>query len=342
MKKRNFTFVSAALLFVLPLSTVQAFGQAQSIEKLPPNRLATNLAGATTAISAPDGFNPVEASDAELALYGFPPRPNASLEPKAFATWSRAMAHSATKVMPVLEQTKIFHGPAKNPTAPKIAETTSTTSSNWSAVVDFSGASSYNTTSTFYYVYSYYVVPVAQAASCNATWDYSSSWVGIDGYGTADVLQAGTESDAYCSGSTTTTYYSPWYEWYPYGEVRVTSVPVAPGDDIFVEVWHTTSTQGYAYLVNETTGKYFDIGFTAYPGYPLVGNCAEWVVERPSVGGSLATLTKYTDDVFWDAGAETENYTFYTPSYSGAYLVSMPSGPSYPDVIGPQAIWFYQ
>jgi hypothetical protein len=339
MKKRNSLFVSAALLCVLPLTAVQAFGQAQT-EKLPANRLATNLAGATTAIAAPEGFNPLEASDAELAMYGFPPRPDATLQAKAFATWSKVMSRAKTKVMPVLEQTKIFHGPAKNATAPKIAETTSTTSSNWSGVVDFSGASYYNNSSSFYYIYDEYVVPVAEAATCNATWEYSSSWIGIDGYGSADVLQAGTESDAYCTGSTTYTYYSPWYEWYPYGEVRVTSVPVAPGDDIFVEVWHTSATQGYAYLVNLNTNQYFDIGFSAYPGYGLIGNSAEWVVERPSVGGSLATLTKYTDDLFWDCGAYTENYTFYDPGYSGAYLVSMPSGPSYPYVIGPQAIWF--
>jgi hypothetical protein len=337
MKKRNSMFVSAALLFALPL--VQAFGQAQA-EKLPPNRLATNLPGATTAIAAPEGFNPVEASDADLALYGFPPRPDATLLPKAFASWSKAMSHSKTKVIPVLEQTNIFHGPAKNISEPKISETTSTTSSNWSGVVDFSGAYYYNNTSTYYWIYSDYVVPVAEAASCNGVWDWSSSWVGIDGWGTADVLQAGTEADAYCSGSTTYTYYSPWYEWYPYGEVRVTSVPVAPGDDIFVEVWHTSSTQGYAYLVNMNTNQYFDVGFTAYPGYALVGNSAEWVVERPTVNGAYATLTKYTDDVFWDAGAYTENSTFYTPSYSGAYLVSMPAGPSYPSVIGPQAILF--
>lgn len=342
MKKRYFTFVSAGLLLVLPLSAFQAFNQAQTVEKLPPNRVATNLPGATTAISVPDGFNPVEASDFELTLYGFPPRPDATLRPKDFATWSKAMLHSKTKVTPVLQQTDIFHGPAKNTTPPQISDTTSTTSSNWSGVVDFSGATYYNSTSTFYYIYSDYVVPVAKAASCSASWDYSSSWVGIDGWGSADVLQAGTESDAYCSGSSTSTYYSAWYEWYPYGEVRVGSVPIVPGDDIFVEVWHTSSTQGYAYLVNETTNQYFDIGFTAYPGYPLVGNSAEWVVERPTVGGSLATLTQYTDDVFWAAGAETQNYTSFTPSYSGAYLVSMSGAASYPSVIGPQAIWFYQ
>ena len=348
MKKTNYTCVSTAFLFMLPLTPIAAFGQLQTAERLPANRMATNLAGATTAIAAPEGFNPVEASDTELSLYGFPPRPDSVLQPKAFASWSKAMVHSKTKVMPVLEQTHIFHGPATNLTPPKVSETTSTPSSTWSGDgLTFRAATSYNSTSTYYYIYSDYVVPVAEQASgvCTGGWEYSSSWVGIDGYGTSDVLQAGTESDAYCSGSTKSTYYSPWYEWYPYGEVRVTSVPVTPGDDIFVEVWHTSSTQGYAYLVNMNTNQYFDIGFTAYPGHPLVGNSAEWVVERPGVSGGIATLTNYVQDVFWNGGSYTEGGTFYAPSYSGAYLVSMYNGStllSFPTVIGPDAILFQQ
>jgi Peptidase A4 family len=344
MKYRNFSSVSVAMLLVLPLSAVQAFGQAQAAGQLAPNRVATNLAGATTAIAAPQGFNPVEASDAQLAIYGFPPRPDASLEPKAYATWSRAMMASRTKVTPVLQQTNIFHGP-KRAAGANTSQSTGT-SYNWSGLVDFSGATSYNSTSTFYYIISEYVVPVARQAFgvCNGTWDYSSSWVGIDGDGSRDVLQAGTESDAYCSGSTNATYYSAWYEWYPYGEVRVSSVPVYPGDDIFVEVWHTSATQGYAYLVNKNTGLYFDIGFTAYPGYPLVGNSAEWVVERPTVGGSYATLTNYITDYFAECYAYTENYTLYTPGSVGALSLTMLDnngyGISYPTLLGSTGIWF--
>jgi hypothetical protein len=93
--------------------------------------------------------------------------------------------------------------------------------------------------------------------------------------------------------------------------VRISGLPITPGDDLFVEVWHTSSTQGYAYMVNYNNNQAVEVGFTAYPGYPLVGNSAEWVVERPSVGGSLANLTNYIMDPFWDAYAETESYTFY-------------------------------
>ena len=316
---------------------------AQSPRNLQPNEHALNLPGATTIDAPPAGFDPIAASDQDLAYHGFPPRPNQVDQPKAYATWVKAMNHSKTRVVPALDQTTVFHGPAKvqkntNPTAVEsnaaLMQQPSNTmySSNWSGYVDFSGASSYGSAS-YYYVVNDMIVPVAEQAfgACTGGWDWGSEWNGIDGWGSGDVLQAGVEFDAYCSGSTRSSYYSAWYEWYPYGEVRISSLPVAPGDEVFVEVWHTTSTQGYAYLVNYTTNQSVEVGFTAYPGYPLVGNSAEWVVERPTVGGSLSTLTAYTAIPFFDAYAYTESYSFYdiangnpTDMESGSTVISYP------------------
>jgi peptidase A4-like protein len=75
--------------------------------------------------------------------------------------------------------------------------------------------------SSFYLLTGDWVVPTAQQAfgTCNAAGDYSSSWIGIDGWGSNDVLQAGTASNVYCSGSTATPEYHAWYEWYPYSQV---------------------------------------------------------------------------------------------------------------------------
>jgi hypothetical protein len=258
------------------------------------------------------------------------------------------MSHSKTRVVPTLEQTTIFHGPAQikksvaNPTAVEsnasLAQQPSNTlySSNWSGYVDFSGATSYGSTS-YYYLVNHMVIPIAQQRPgvCTGGWAYGSEWNGIDGWGSPDVLQAGVEFDAYCSGSTRSAYYSAWYEWYPYGEVRISGFPVVPGDDIFVEVWHTSSTQGYAYLVNYDTNQAVEVGFTAYPGYPLRGNSAEWVVEAPTVGGSLATMVDYTMIPFWDAYAYTEASAFY--DIDEAYPVDMEVGTSivsYPEYLG--------
>jgi hypothetical protein len=208
--------------------------------------------------------------------------------------------------------------PAKlaNPTAVestpvlKGAPTNTANSYNWSGYVDFSGATSYGSKS-YYFTVSDFTVPVAQQAGCDGGWDWGSAWNGMDGWGSSDVLQAGIEFDAYCSGSTRSAYYSTWYEWAPYSEVRVPSMPIVPGDDIFVEVWNTGATAGHAYVVNKNTGLYFSVSFGPPPGYSLIGNSAEWVVERPTVGGALATLTDYVMDPFWDSYAYTQGYAVF-------------------------------
>ena len=317
MERRLWIF-TALLVLAAPLA-----GVAQNTRQLQPNEHALNLPGATTIDAPPVGFDPITASDEELAYHGFPPRPSQSAQPKAYATWVKAMKASKVRLVPKLEQTTIFHGPVKpgqaaNPTAveydPLLATQSSNTSYsyNWSGYVDFSGATSYGS-SSFYYLVNDFVVPVAEQAfgACTGGWDYGSAWNGIDGWGSPDVLQAGIEFDAYCSGSTRASYYSAWYEWFPYGEVRIGGFPIAPGDDMFVEVWHTSSTQGYAYLVNNNNNQAVEVGFTAYPGYPLIGNSAEWVVKRPTVGGSLATLTNYIMTPFWDGYAYTEAAAFF-------------------------------
>ena len=128
------------------------------------------------------------------------------------------------------------------------------------------------------------MVPVAQQANkvCNGFYDHSSQWDGFDGWGSDDVLQAGSEADAYCSGSTKATFYSSWIEWYPFSSVRV-SIPAAqPGDLMASDVWYTTSSpHGHAYLVNWTLQQAQTYAFNPPSGTTFVGNSAEWVLERP-------------------------------------------------------------
>jgi hypothetical protein len=298
--------IAVLLVLAAPLS---AKAQSQN-----PNEIPTNLPGTTTIAAPPAGFDVLTASDEQLADYGFPPRPDQGSSPEEYASWAKAMLASKTRIIPNLVQTNIFHGPAR--ATGKSASTDEKTLDfyNWSGYVAVGSAKSYGS-SSFYYVESDYVVPVARQAfnACTGGWDYGSSWVGIDGYQSNDVLQAGIEFDAYCSGGTVATFYSPWFEWFPNGEVRITNLPIAPGDDYFVEVWHTSPTQGYAYLVNFNTGQDVEVGFTAPAGTTLIGNTAEWITERPEVGGAFATLTNYIAEIYWNAVAYTEKEKKFDP-----------------------------
>jgi hypothetical protein len=84
------------------------------------------------------------------------------------------------------------------------------------------------------------------------------------------------------------------------------------------------------------------INFSAPPGTHLLGNSAEWIVERPSVGGSLATLTNYISDYFSDAYAYNFGYKAVDPGSAGSFPVTMldnnGNDVSYPTPLGVNAI----
>src|SRR5215471_17700363 len=56
----------------------------------------TNLSTIRTFPEPPGNFNVVAATDDELAMYGFPPRPDKQTEPDHYKMWERAM--SAAKI----------------------------------------------------------------------------------------------------------------------------------------------------------------------------------------------------------------------------------------------------
>jgi hypothetical protein len=92
-----------------------------------------------------------------------------------------------------------------------------------------------------------------------------------------------------------------WYEWFPNNQVYVTNFPISPGDDFLVEVWNSSATQGYAYIVNYTAGFATEVSFSAPAGYGIIGDSADWIIEAP--GGR--TLTNYIAEPFFYASAAT-------------------------------------
>jgi hypothetical protein len=71
-----------------------------------------------------------------------------------------------------------------------------------------------------------WTVPAVTCADSATT--YSSFWVGIDGYPSTTVEQAGTASD--CVNGTP-SYYA-WFEFYPLAQVVIPDFPVQPGDQM--------------------------------------------------------------------------------------------------------------
>jgi hypothetical protein len=127
--------------------------------------------------------------------------------------------------------------------------------------------------------------------------------------------------------------------------VRILGFPVSPGDDIWIEVWASSATQGYAYILNHDTNWAVNLSFAAPSGTQLTGDTAEWVVERPTlISGSETTLADYVSDYFSNCYADTYRGEEYMPGWASAILVTMlnnDSAPiSSPTALGASAIQF--
>jgi hypothetical protein len=300
----------------------------------PLTAVPTNLPGVTATPGPPEGFDPLTASDHELARYGFPRRPDPEKAPSAYTAWERTVSGPQNRIMPVLVRTNIRHGPVRLIGAlqnqAETEDNVTITSSNWSGPVIRDDNNPFATTE----IVASWNVPVARQAfgTCNGDWDYSSHWVGIDGDGSSDVFQAGTAADAFCANGNKSEKYYAWYEWYPDFEIQIANFPVAAGDEIGVtldnSLSNNPSTCGTVYITNVSQQfKSVSINFCAPNGTQLTGNSIEWIVERPDVNFHTATLTNYIDVPFFDTDAYVfsngiqNSYIFYTPDQN-----ALPSG----------------
>jgi hypothetical protein len=152
----------------------------------------------------------------------------------------------------------------------------------------------------------------------------------VDGWGSSDVLQGGTGSQCVVSGGVIQSQSAfGWFEWYPYSWVNFTNFSVKPGDTVNCLVCAPAgagATTGYVFLSNTSNGEFVSAQPTAPPGTKLVGNCAEWIMEDPSVGGSEAPFPDYGAEFFYDCQAGTAKNV--EKNLNGAEFLNLVQGSS--------------
>jgi hypothetical protein len=264
--------------------------------KAAPALLPTGVPGIYAFPAPPAGFNPLTASDADLAAYGLPPRPSQfARNPAAYTAWAHAMASARMYVAPQIRLSLRRHGPVQATSRLKLGSNGVMTSTNWAGQEIDNSLGSYGSSSFGEVMGAWIVTAVQQAiGTCSGT-DVSATWVGLDGTGTSkDVLQAGTEADAACSGGVTTRDYYPWFEWYPADTYEVTNFSTYPGQPVYVVVQAKSATSGVATFVDLESNQYTAVTITPPSGTKLIGNSVEWVEERPSnTKGVIGTLADY-------------------------------------------------
>jgi hypothetical protein len=158
-------------------------------------------------------------------------------------------------------------------------------STNWSGGVITAGSGD-----SFSTVSAQWVVPTIAQVPGVTTSDIAE-WVGIDGYQSSDVCQAGVYEEAQTANGQTTLSCQAWVEWYPADAdfIAPSSFLVDPGNTIkvTVETSGAGATTATVILDNETTGQTYDTTLTAPNGTSLQGNSAEAIVETPElIGGN--------------------------------------------------------
>lgn len=276
----------------------------------------------------PADFDPLRANNDELQRYGLPRRPDEEREPQKALKWVKAFRNYSDHqhITPEFrERPDRYHKPNRRNGFVGVANATS---DNWSGSVLFIGPGD-----SFTAITGQWTVPDAYSPNGNTC--YSSAWLGIDGDGSPDVMQAGTETD-----SDGTCY--AWFEWYPNFSIQISNFPVKPGDMVYLVLYVTDPTTAWASMWNLTSKIYTNFSFTAPDGIQLVGNCAEAIVERPSINGVLAELPRYGEVYFDECTAYTKNgnqfdITFGTPismvADDGVTVISIPTFEGNTDMI---------
>ena len=129
-----------------------------------------------------------------------------------------------------------------------------------------------------------WIEPTIQG-KCPSKAQFSSFWVGIDGFNSNSVEQTGTDSDCH-KGSP--SYYA-WYEFYPNPSHRISTVTVHAGDTISADVKYASGTFTLV-LTDVTTGKSFS---TSAAISSASRSSAEWIAEAPSSFSGVLPLANF-------------------------------------------------
>lgn len=240
----------------------------------------------------PPGFDPDHASDRDKLAYGYPAC--AAQFPDLVARWKSKLSVKGYKFI----QPEFKPRVAPRKAVPKIDPHGPQTTGNWAGAVVTPSAGK-----TFKWVESNWRFPQSYLPS--GTVDNilytASTWIGIDGVNSPDIMQAGCDSDIQTNGTSPSHQYNPWWEWFPAGSFWITNLSFSPGDEISMLICITegSNTSAAVFFSNETknTGGFFHA--TAPAGTTVQGTSAEWIVEAlgSSIGFALAKFdtVEFTD-----------------------------------------------
>ncbi len=258
-------------------------------------------------------------SSLELARLGLPPRPDEVSSPETFSEWLNIVTRPHIQVR--ASQIARSDIPRSESGVANGKESKAT----WSGYELRSGKGTYNA------VMGSWSVPSVACKPTSGSLCFNALFVGLDGDGTADLLQAGTEQEAFTYQQYTLTDYYFFNEVMPNQGLgqEIGHFPVAPSDTVFSEVWvgdgsgNPNNNGGYEwiFLLNERTNQVYEDS-VPLNGTKFLGEEAEWILERPTeTNGTPYQLAFYGLAVMNQATALSE--TGVATNYSASNDINL-------------------
>lgn len=279
-----------------------------------PERLKKLVKDTTVSKIPPPGFSPLAASSADLKEYGFPMRPDPSLQPAEYAFWQELFAPTLQYESFDIEIDPVFATRSRGFFAQLPRRQTSL---NWSGayITPRDGT-------VFSSIWTKFQVPTPEVPPADpSSGEYrSSTWIGFDGqrrYYTSTLPQFGTAQNIRPSAATIKRSYFAWWQWWVRGDenqafpITLTAPVVDAGDLIMCFMQVAEDRSGMSFVIrNVTSGRLVQFFQNAPPtskGQPfkVPGATAEWVMERPAdpPHPTLMELPDYGTVSFHDCGA---------------------------------------
>jgi hypothetical protein len=233
----------------------------------------------------------------------------------------------------------------ENPALTAVTQVTTQTSNtkmtsytNWSGytILGNSGA-----TNPVYEAYANWYVPAASQPYSNAcllTHCDFAIWPGLTATqnGNSGIVQAGTDSGLYCTIGCSYYYYG-WYEFYPSASVTCPSFPVSAGDLVDTTVLNAAEYGGSStvydlYVYDSSSGLTCSVTNHSYTSF-TTPYYAQYIGERPSIGGSLARLPDFTTTTMTGDIYYSSTYTgISTPYGNGWYYQNLMQNSGYTNI----------
>jgi hypothetical protein len=267
-----------------------------------------------TSIAPPPDFVPLSASDADLAKYGFPPRPSGGAELQA---WTGAMA--AWKSAPTPKMTfRGLQSTAAGISDPADKEFTINPNGNPAGWIGYEDSANYQE----YIGSSAHFSAPNLGAPCNGFADYPAIWTGLGGQYSQQLMQNGITADRFQSEPTI---------WQPFWEIGNSSklwppiqllgsngaISINPLDVIYSKTSYNPTTDVANFFVEDasqgqsTSQQFTTNGLTGDPRSYYDGSTSDFEMEFSS-----AFYAPFSEYAFADAYSQNSGGWNTLASYS--------------------------